>query len=185
MAKNGPFWRVFWKPEACGQTVLPDRSDLIGQKLVENTKIKNANGTFWVIFKQCDTCRHILEHMFLINCCNLWQVQFYNRKFKWNAFGFYFLPNRKWCEKILKRPFAFWWWTLLLHLINISLKLSGTAKRSESRRQRHSVKTSWCSTAKIVWCAAAGAKLAQFLTFIALLLFITFYVDIKDVKILI
>ena len=30
----------FWKPEACGQTVLPDRSVLIGQKLVENAKIK-------------------------------------------------------------------------------------------------------------------------------------------------
>ena len=31
---------IFWKPEACGQTVLPDRSVLIGQKLVENTKIQ-------------------------------------------------------------------------------------------------------------------------------------------------
>ena len=30
----------FWKPEACGQTVLPDRSLLIGQKLVENAKIQ-------------------------------------------------------------------------------------------------------------------------------------------------
>ena len=30
----------FLKPEAFGQTVLPDRSVLIGQKLVENTKIK-------------------------------------------------------------------------------------------------------------------------------------------------
>ena len=30
----------FWKPEACGQTVLPDRSVLIGQKLVENAKIE-------------------------------------------------------------------------------------------------------------------------------------------------
>ena len=39
-AKNGPFWRVFAKPEACGQTVLPDRSVLIGQKLVENAKIQ-------------------------------------------------------------------------------------------------------------------------------------------------
>ena len=29
----------FWKPEACGQTVLPDRSILIGQKLVENAKM--------------------------------------------------------------------------------------------------------------------------------------------------
>ena len=41
-AKNGPFWRIFWKPEACGQTVLPDRSVLIGQKLVENAKIQKS-----------------------------------------------------------------------------------------------------------------------------------------------
>ena len=33
----------FWKPEACGQTVLPDRSVLIGQKLVKNAKIKEFN----------------------------------------------------------------------------------------------------------------------------------------------
>ena len=39
-AKNGQFWRVFEKLEACGQTVLPDRSVLIGQKLVENAKIQ-------------------------------------------------------------------------------------------------------------------------------------------------
>ena len=32
--------RVFEKPEACGQTVLPDRSVLIGQKMVENAKIQ-------------------------------------------------------------------------------------------------------------------------------------------------
>ena len=45
----------FWKPEACGQTVLPDKSVLIGQKLVENAKIKNSDGTIWMIFKQCDS----------------------------------------------------------------------------------------------------------------------------------
>ena len=37
---NGPFWRVFRKGEACGQTVLQDRSILIGQKWVENAKIE-------------------------------------------------------------------------------------------------------------------------------------------------
>ena len=31
----------FWKLEACGQTVLPDRSVLVGQKLVESAKIQN------------------------------------------------------------------------------------------------------------------------------------------------
>ena len=45
----------FWKPEACGQTVLPDRSILIGQKLIENAKKKKkkSNATFWVIFQKC------------------------------------------------------------------------------------------------------------------------------------
>ena len=36
LLKNGQFWRFFRKLEACGQTVLSDRSLLIGQKLVEN-----------------------------------------------------------------------------------------------------------------------------------------------------
>ena len=35
-AKNGPFLASFWNPLAWGQTVLPDRSILIRQKLVEN-----------------------------------------------------------------------------------------------------------------------------------------------------
>ena len=30
----------FWKPEACAQTVLPDRSLLIGQKLMKNDRIE-------------------------------------------------------------------------------------------------------------------------------------------------
>ena len=36
----------FGKPEACGQTVLPDKLVLIGQKLVEMPKLKNSNATF-------------------------------------------------------------------------------------------------------------------------------------------
>ena len=39
-AKKCPILVSFWKPEACGQTVLPDRSVLIRQKLVENAKIQ-------------------------------------------------------------------------------------------------------------------------------------------------
>ena len=31
---------TFWKPEDCGQTELPDKSVLIGQKLVGNAKIQ-------------------------------------------------------------------------------------------------------------------------------------------------
>ena len=33
----------FIKPEACGQTVLPERSVLIGQKFMENAKNSNAS----------------------------------------------------------------------------------------------------------------------------------------------
>ena len=33
------FGEFFWKSEVCGQTVLPDRSILKGQKMVENAKI--------------------------------------------------------------------------------------------------------------------------------------------------
>ena len=41
--KKSQNWSIlasFWKLEACGLTVLPDRSVLIGQKLVENAKIQ-------------------------------------------------------------------------------------------------------------------------------------------------
>ena len=47
---------IYWKPEAFDQKVLPDKSLLIEQKLMENAKIENLNWeshyeTFWVIFK--------------------------------------------------------------------------------------------------------------------------------------
>ena len=46
--------QFFWKPETCGQTVLPDRSVLIGQKLVENAKIKKFKWDILDYFKQCE-----------------------------------------------------------------------------------------------------------------------------------
>ena len=52
-----PKWSIlasFWKPEASGQTVLPDRSVLIGQKLVENAKIEKFKcdilSNFWTMW---------------------------------------------------------------------------------------------------------------------------------------
>ena len=53
LIKNAKKWSIlasFWKPEACGQTVLPDRSVLVGQKLVENAKIKKFKCDTWTIF---------------------------------------------------------------------------------------------------------------------------------------
>ena len=41
----------FLKPEACGQTVLPDMSILIGQKLVENAKIQQFKCDFLSSFQ--------------------------------------------------------------------------------------------------------------------------------------
>ena len=47
-ANIGQFWRVFWKPEACGQTVLPDRLILLRQKLMESAKIEKLKYDIWV-----------------------------------------------------------------------------------------------------------------------------------------
>ena len=41
----------FSKTEDCGQTVLPDMSILIGQKLMKNAKIKKFNGDFFGDFQ--------------------------------------------------------------------------------------------------------------------------------------
>ena len=42
----------FWKPEVCGQTVLPDRSLFDRTKIGgKRQKLKNSYATFWVIFK--------------------------------------------------------------------------------------------------------------------------------------
>ena len=53
LIKNAKKWSIlasFWKPEACGQTVLPDRSVLLRQKLVENAKIQKESSLVGQIF---------------------------------------------------------------------------------------------------------------------------------------
>ena len=42
----------FWKTEACSQTVLPERSVFIGQKLMENAKIEKFK---WDILSNIQT----------------------------------------------------------------------------------------------------------------------------------
>ena len=61
----------FWKPKVYGQSVLPDRSILIGPKLAENAK--NSNATFWVIFKQCEMV--YTKKSWLLSCCMLLKSQ--------------------------------------------------------------------------------------------------------------
>ena len=53
MQKKFHFGEVFLKTEACGQTVLPDMSVLIGPILVEMPNLNDANETFQAIFQQC------------------------------------------------------------------------------------------------------------------------------------
>ena len=52
----------FRKPEACGQTVLPDRSIVIGQTLVENAKTEklvcDILGDFQTL---CSVARHVIR----------------------------------------------------------------------------------------------------------------------------
>ena len=57
----GSILASFWKPEACGQTVLPDKSVLIGQKLVENAKIENFK---WYILGDFQTMRGTCKKKF-------------------------------------------------------------------------------------------------------------------------
>ena len=76
------------KLEVCGQKVLPDRSILIGQKLVENAKISNA--TFWV-----DK-----------NSLKMPKMVIFDEIWKHEACGQTVLPDRShfiW-EKLWKRP---------------------------------------------------------------------------------
>ena len=61
----------FWRPEACGQTVLPDRSILIGQKMMRNAKIENFKcnilSNFQTIWATWDHVDSIHIHFFQCN----------------------------------------------------------------------------------------------------------------------
>ena len=61
------FLASFWKPEACGQTVLPDMSILLGQKLVEMAKLK------WDIFDDFQT---LLNRGFYLGLWEFFKVDF-------------------------------------------------------------------------------------------------------------
>ena len=54
-------WASFWKPVACGQTVLPDRTILIRQKLVENAIIQRLKCDFFGDFQTLWTLLTIVE----------------------------------------------------------------------------------------------------------------------------
>ena len=66
--------------------MLPDRSVLIGQKLVENAKIQNSNPTFWVTFYSFldgilrnydETLDLIFNHHVIVYCCGNLLLSFF------------------------------------------------------------------------------------------------------------
>ena len=60
IAKNGTFLRSFSKTEA-----VPDRSTLIGQKLVENAKIEKFKGDILGDFQKCVFCSTKISKIWL------------------------------------------------------------------------------------------------------------------------
>ena len=61
LIENAKKWFIlasFGKPKAFGQTVLPDKSALIGQKMVKMLKLKNSDATFKSNFQTM--CLHIV-----------------------------------------------------------------------------------------------------------------------------
>ena len=100
----------FWKPEACSQTVLPARSVLIGQKLVENAKIQKFKcdilsnfQTMWVGWATFDATVISIENVqslfvllswFLVTCVLHFKNPcfFFREKFRkvrrWSALEF-------------------------------------------------------------------------------------------------
>ena len=78
--------------------MLPDRSLLREQKLVENAKFKNSNATIWVIFKHCAQAL-IRRPTRLIGPCFTWpKIQMCSREFKENWIRWHQLREQK-CEK--------------------------------------------------------------------------------------
>ena len=74
----------FWKPEACGQIVLPDRSLLIGQKLVGNAKIEKLKWdtlgdfrTLWLLGDGLLFFSKMHDHPFLMH--SDWQAVTFRR----------------------------------------------------------------------------------------------------------
>ena len=65
-----------WKPEACGQTVLPDRSRVIGQKLEENAKIQKFKYNILSIFQT------LLKVIFMSACLHKYAKWVYKRRYK-------------------------------------------------------------------------------------------------------
>ena len=69
--------RIFWKPEACSKTVLPDRSLFNRKKLVENAKIKESKCDILSHFQTICTIGKVVKMRLFSNLQTLWQCSFY------------------------------------------------------------------------------------------------------------
>ena len=56
-AKNGPFWRVFWKTWSLRSNSVTRQVSFKKTKIGENCQ--NSNATFLVIFKQCECVKKV------------------------------------------------------------------------------------------------------------------------------
>ena len=68
----------FLKPEACDQTVLPDRSVLVGQKSMENAKIQMSYQ------KRNEIQLDSLASLARLQCCNIYGIPCQNVR-KWQG----------------------------------------------------------------------------------------------------
>ena len=105
MPKNGPFWRVFLKIEACCQTVLPDRSVLIGQKLVENAKIQKFKCDIFSNFQTMWSPSRCISNLYIIISKN-WLDGVYETIFPifWGPKIMLKLGTQKWYQNLIKWP---------------------------------------------------------------------------------
>ena len=78
----------FWKAKACGQTVLPDRLVLIGQKLVENAKLKKFKCEILSNFQSMCMCCLVGKTVFKMVLRPKWLMTVENQ---WSLFFWFFI----------------------------------------------------------------------------------------------
>ena len=100
----------FWKPEACDQTVLPDRLILIVKKWWKMPKLKNSNAIFWVIFKQCVWCEEWM--LLLLKSRTPRELRsIYNQNSLKILLPIFSTPNIvSWNDVWMKKTWYFMWW---------------------------------------------------------------------------
>ena len=117
-------WAIFWKLAPWGQTVLPDMSLLIRQKLLENVKIKNSNATIFDNFQtlwnslQNYLSSFILEIHFIMATCVT-------------------QGNISWFSHVIFLMEFNHWWCFLFFLVNYNQNLDNLHKIQNNDDDHH------------------------------------------------